>query len=43
MRGKGRFDGTAPEPRPISNGHMPFSVNLPFEELLTEHGCFKSE
>ena len=40
-RAKGRFDGTAPEPRPISSGHMPGSINIPFLEL-TENGRFKS-
>ncbi|KAH8927455.1 Rhodanese-like protein [Atractiella rhizophila] len=35
-RAKGRFDGTAPEPRPnLSSGHIPNSINLPFTDLLT--------
>lgn len=34
-RAKGRFDGTAPEPRPgLPSGHMPGAANLPFNELL---------
>ncbi|GBQ25065.1 thiosulfate sulfurtransferase [Acetobacter estunensis NRIC 0472] len=34
-RSKGRFEGTAPEPRAgLSSGHMPGSRNLPFGELL---------
>jgi len=34
-RSKGRFDGTDPEPRPgLSSGHMPGSINVPFQELL---------
>lgn len=34
-RSKGRFDGTADEPRPgLQSGHMPRSLNLPFTELL---------
>lgn len=34
-RAKGRFDGSAPEPRPgLPSGHMPGAVNLPFTELL---------
>lgn len=42
-RSKGRFDGTAPEPRPgMSSGHVPKSANLPFEEVLSD-GRFKSE
>ena len=34
-RARGRFDGTAPEPRPgLPSGHMPGAANLPFTELL---------
>ncbi|MCE2918574.1 MAG: sulfurtransferase [Roseomonas sp.] len=34
-RAKGRFDGTAPEPRPgLPSGHMPGAKSLPFNELL---------
>ena len=34
-RAAGRFDGTAPEPRPGSRGgHMPGARNLPFTEVL---------
>lgn len=34
-RSKGRFEGTAPEPRPgLRGGRMPGSVNLPITELL---------
>lgn len=34
-RAKGRFDGTAPEPRPgLPSGHMPGAKNVPFNELL---------
>jgi thiosulfate/3-mercaptopyruvate sulfurtransferase len=34
-RAKGRFDGTAPEPRPgLPSGHMPGAASLPFTELL---------
>lgn len=41
-RSKGRFDGTTPEPRPeLSNGHMPGSINVPFQDVL-ENGRFKS-
>jgi thiosulfate/3-mercaptopyruvate sulfurtransferase len=33
-RSQGRFDGTAPEPRPqLLGGHMPGAVNLPFDRL----------
>lgn len=36
-RSRGRFYGTAPEPRPgIRGGHMPNAQNLPFPELLNE-------
>jgi len=34
-RGTGRFDGTAPEPRPgVRSGHIPHATNLPFENVL---------
>lgn len=34
-RSAGRFNGTAPEPRPgVRGGHMPSSKNLPFPEVL---------
>lgn len=34
-RGKGRFEGTAPEPRAgVRSGHIPKSSNLPFEKVL---------
>ena len=41
-RPPGRFEGTAPEPRPgILSGHVPGSVNVPFPVLLTKDGrCF---
>lgn len=33
-RSKGRFDGTAPEPRPgLRGGHIPGSISLPFQEV----------
>ncbi len=36
-RSKGRFDGTAPEPRPgLPSGHMPGALNLPWEQLLED-------
>ncbi len=38
-RPKGRFDGTAPEPRPgLPSGHMPGSGSLPFTALLHPDG-----
>ncbi len=34
-RSKGRFDGTAPEPRPsLESGHMIGAKNVPFMSLL---------
>lgn len=34
-RSEGRWAGTAPEPRPgLRSGHMPGSINVPFQELL---------
>ncbi len=41
-RAKGRFDGTAPEPRPgMPSGHMPGAASLPFNELMSADGTFK--
>jgi thiosulfate/3-mercaptopyruvate sulfurtransferase len=38
-RPAGRFDGTAPEPRPgLPSGHMPGSRSLPFTALLNPDG-----
>ncbi|KAF4572704.1 hypothetical protein EYR36_007214 [Pleurotus pulmonarius] len=37
-RARGRFDGTAPEPRPgLPSGHIPGSFSLPFTTFLKEH------
>ena len=34
-RSQGRYEGTDPEPRPgLRSGHMPGSINVPFQELL---------
>lgn len=34
-RSEGRFTGEAPEPRPgLSSGHMPGSINIPFDAVL---------
>lgn len=42
-RGKGRFEGAEPEPRPgLAAGHIPGARNLPFAELYREDGRFKS-
>ena len=41
-RTKGRFDGTAPEPRPgLPSGHMPGAASLPFLALLNADQTFK--
>ncbi len=41
-RAAGRFDGTAPEPRPgLPSGHMPGSINLPFPTLLNPDGTMQ--
>ena len=38
-RAKGRFDGTAPEPRPgLPSGHMPGAANVPATDLLAPDG-----
>jgi len=42
-RPKGRFDGTAPEPRiGLSSGHMPGATSVPFSELKTSDGFLKN-
>jgi len=41
-RAKGRFDGTAPEPRQgLPSGHMPGAASLPFLTLLNADGTMK--
>lgn len=43
-RSAGRFNGTAPEPRPgLRSGHMPGSLNVPYGDVLAANGHFKSE
>lgn len=43
-RSAGRFNGTAPEPRPgLRSGHMPGSLNVPYGDVLAANGQFKSE
>jgi thiosulfate/3-mercaptopyruvate sulfurtransferase len=38
-RSRGRFAGTEPEPRPgLRGGHLPGSLNLPYEELYAPDG-----
>jgi thiosulfate/3-mercaptopyruvate sulfurtransferase len=42
-RGKARFEGTEPDPRPgVAAGHAPGQRNLPFGSLYREDGTFKS-
>ncbi len=42
-RGKGRFDGSEPDPRPgVAPGHIPGARNLPFAALYREDGTFRS-
>ncbi|WP_326698440.1 sulfurtransferase [Streptomyces sp. NBC_01754] len=41
-RTRGRYAGTAPEPRPgLRGGHMPGSVSLPFGELQRDGGVMR--
>ena len=41
-RARGRFDGTAPEPRQdLPAGHMPGAANVPVSELATPEGVMK--
>jgi thiosulfate/3-mercaptopyruvate sulfurtransferase len=42
-RAKGRFDGTAPEPRAgLPSGHMPGAANVPVSEIAGPDGLIKS-
>jgi thiosulfate/3-mercaptopyruvate sulfurtransferase len=42
-RGRGRFEGSEPDPRPgVSPGHIPGARNLPFAEIYREDGRLKS-
>ena len=43
-RSAGRFDGTAPEPRPgLSSGHMPGATSMPFTDLVKDGALRSSE
>ncbi|MDP9422080.1 MAG: 3-mercaptopyruvate sulfurtransferase [Pseudomonadota bacterium] len=43
-RGKARFEGTEPDPRPnVAAGHIPGARNLPFASLYREDGTLRSE
>jgi thiosulfate/3-mercaptopyruvate sulfurtransferase len=42
-RGKGRFEGAEPDPRPgVAPGHIPGARNLPFADLYAADGTFRS-
>jgi thiosulfate/3-mercaptopyruvate sulfurtransferase len=42
-RGKGRFEGTEPEPRAgMASGHIPGARNIPYSSIYNEDGTFKS-
>ena len=41
-RGKPRFEGTEPEPRPgMASGHIPGARNIPYSSLYNEDGTFR--
>lgn len=43
-RGKARFEGTEPDPRPnVGVGHIPGAKNLPFATLYRDDGTLKSD
>ena len=43
-RGKARFEGTEPDPRPnVEAGHIPGSKNLPFASLYRDDGTLKPD
>ena len=42
-RGKARFEGSEPDPRPgVEPGHIPGAANLPFGALYRDDGTFRS-
>jgi thiosulfate/3-mercaptopyruvate sulfurtransferase len=42
-RGKARFEGSEPDPRPgVAAGHIPGARNLPFASLYKDDGTFRS-
>ena len=42
-RSRPRFAGDVPEPRPgLRRGHVPGSINVPFEDMLQADGTYKS-
>ncbi len=42
-RGRPRFEGTEPEPRPgMASGHIPGARNIPYSALYNEDGTFRS-
>jgi thiosulfate/3-mercaptopyruvate sulfurtransferase len=42
-RGKGRFEGSEPDPRPgVASGHAPGARNVPFSALYDANGKFRS-
>jgi len=43
-RATGRYEGTAPEPRPgLRSGHIPSALNLPFGDLYAEDGTMLND
>lgn len=43
-RGRARFDGSAPDPRPgVASGHIPGARNLPFADLYRADGTLKPD
>lgn len=41
-RGRPRFEGSEPDPRPgVASGHIPGARNLPFSSVFNEDGTFK--
>ncbi len=43
-RGKGRFEGSEPDPRPgVAAGHIPGAKNLPFGALYNDDGTFRGQ
>ena len=42
-RGKPRFEGTEPEPRPeLASGHIPGARNVPYSAIYNDDGTFRS-
>ena len=42
-RNSKRFQGVVPEPRPVPSGHIPSSINIPFDSLVENDGLIPKD